>query len=41
VANQLTSVYGKLAEFLDLPPGERANRHTLVATFAAYLDNPG
>lgn len=37
VANQLNSIYGKLGEFLELEPGARANRHTLIATFSAYL----
>lgn len=37
VANQLTGVYKKLADFLQLDQGETANRHMLIATFAAYV----
>jgi CRISPR-associated protein Csx14 len=37
VANQLTSIYNKLAEFLQLTQGNKANRHLLIATFAVHL----
>lgn len=40
VANQLTSVYAKLDEFLQLEPDARVNRHMLVATFATYFARP-
>ena len=36
VANQLTSIYKKLAEFLQLDQDASANRHLLITTFAAY-----
>ena len=37
VANQLTTVYGKLLEWLDFPPREMG-RHVLIAELSPYFD---